>query len=245
MIEAIKKTNVSEETFYQMKKLILNRSWKEGDKLPSEYEMSEQFGVSRGTVRGALQKLSTLGLIETRIGEGSYVKRSDNSSALSQLIPTAYFEEDVETILEYRREIEAGTCAIAAKKATDKDVKELRQMLEHMESLQDDLDQLALAEIEFHYKIAQISRNPLIIKTYEIIADIYKVHMEEMVNKMGGDSGIYFHKTIVDAIEEGDVSKARKYMFHHIDENQSFINKHKTNKTTSKTSKTTSKTTRE
>lgn len=223
MIKPIKKTNISEEVFLQMKQLIIDREWKSGDKLPSEVELCKLFGVSRVTVRNALQRLAALDLIKTRPGDGAYVKMVDDTASFNRLVPIAYFEENIDIILEFRREIESGTCAIAVEKADENDIKELRTLLKQMEGLQDDLEQLAIADLDFHYKIAQISRNPLIIKTYEIIADIYNSHMKHMVKKMGGEYGMYYHKKIVDAIEARDAEKARDYMREHIDKNQDFI----------------------
>ncbi|HHT49963.1 MAG TPA: FadR family transcriptional regulator [Eubacteriaceae bacterium] len=223
MIKPIKKTNISEEVFLQMKQLIIDRKWKPGDKLPSESELCKLFDVSRVTVRNALQRLAALDLIKTRPGDGAYIKMVDDTASFNRLVPIAYFEENIDIILEFRREIESGTCAIAVEKADENDIKELRTLLKQMEGLQDDLEQLAIADLDFHYKIAQISRNPLIIKTYEIIADIYNSHMKHMVKKMGGEYGMYYHKKIVDAIEARDAEKARDYMREHIDKNQDFI----------------------
>lgn len=223
MIRPIKKVNISEEVFLQMKQLIINREWKSGDRLPSESELCKLFEVSRATVRNALKKLVALDLIETRLGDGSYVKMGDDIASINRLMPIAYFENNFDTILEFRREIESGTCAIAVEKADEKDIRNLRNMLRHMEELQDDLEQLAIADLDFHYKIAQISRNVLIIRTYEIIADIYRSHMKRMVKNMGGEIGMFYHKNIVDAIETGDADKARKCMREHIVKNQDFI----------------------
>ncbi len=223
MIKPIKKINIGEEVFFQMKQLIIDREWKPRDKIPSESELCKLFDVSRATVRSSLKRLETLDLIETRLGDGSYVKMVDDTANFNRLMPIAYFEDNFDTILEFRREIEAGTCAIAAEKADEKDIKELRVTLKRMENLQDDLEQLAIVDLEFHYKIAQISRNALIIKTYEIIVDIYSSHMKRMVKNMGGEIGMLYHKKIVDAIEAGDVDKARNYMREHIEKNQDFI----------------------
>ncbi len=229
MIKPIKRTNISEEVFLQMKQLIIEQKWKSGDKLPSEHELCKLFNVSRVTVRNALQRLAALDLIKTRPGDGAYVKMVDNTTSFNRLVPTAYFEENIDIILEFRREIESGTCAIAVEKADKNDIKELRKMLKQMEGLQDDLEQLAIIDLEFHYKIAQISRNPLIIKTYEIIADVYSSHMKRMVKNMGGETGMFYHKKIVDAIEARHADKARSYMHKHIAENQDFIKRNKIN----------------
>lgn len=223
MIKPIKKINISEEVLLQMKQLIIEREWKSGEKLPSESVLCKNFDVSRATVRNALHKLAALDIIETRLGEGSYVKKLDDSALFNRLMPIAYFEESFDTILEFRREIESGTCAIAAEKADERDISELRMMLKQMEDLQYDLEKLAIADLDFHYKIAQISRNALIIKTYEIIADIYSSHMKRMVKNMGGEIGMFYHKNIVDHIQAGDVDKARDDMRKHIETNQDFI----------------------
>jgi len=225
MIEPIKKVNVSEEVFLHMKQLIIERKWNPGDKIPSEAELSKSYGVSRITVRNALQKLVALELIETHLGDGSYVSKNGGAVAMNGLVSTAYFETDVEVILEFRREIESGTCAIAAEKATPEEVEELKAMLRLMDGLQNDLEKLALADLDFHYKIAHISRNSLIIKTYEIIADVYTSHMKHIVSTMGGELGVYYHQKIVEAIEKHDVPSARTYMLKHLEGNIDFIKK--------------------
>lgn len=74
VIKPINKVNVSEQVFSQLKKAIVEGVWKPGDKIPSENELASSFGVSRMTVRQSLQKLIALGLIETKLGDGSYVR---------------------------------------------------------------------------------------------------------------------------------------------------------------------------
>ncbi|MCL2852833.1 MAG: FadR family transcriptional regulator [Defluviitaleaceae bacterium] len=223
MVEA-KKPGVSDRIFQEMKQMIFERKWEPGSRLPSEQAMCEIFGVSRVTVRNALLRLNALGLIETHLGDGSYVKKLDTGTRINNLIPVAYLEQDINTILEFRMEVESGACALAARKATKKDVTGLKRILKKMLALQNDLDVLALMDLEFHYSIAQISRNSLIIKTYEIVGDIYGRHMKRMVNAMGGDLGVYYHKRIVAAIEERNSAVAREVMYEHIYKNLEFAN---------------------
>jgi len=218
-----KKARVSDQVFRDMKQMIFERKWEPGSRLPSEQAMCELFGVSRVTVRNALLRLKALDLIETYLGDGSYVKKLDSVARINGLIPAAYLEEDFESILEFRMEVESGACALAARKATKKDVAQLRRLLKKMLSLQDDLEALSLMDLEFHYTIAQISRNNLLIKTYEVVGDIYARHMKRMVNSMGGDLGVYYHERIVTAIENRDPVAAREIMSEHIYKNLEFI----------------------
>ena len=226
-IEAIKKVNVSEEVFLNLKDMIINKEWLPGEKLPSESALSESYDVSRVTIRNALQKLKALGLIETHLGSGSFVKDFSETGAMNSLIPIAFLGSDIDSILEFRREIESGTCAIAAEKATDEDVFVLRSMIAEMENIGDDLEKLALADQKFHYQIAHISRNPLILKTYEIISEVYSAHMKNIVSVMGGRRAMSYHLDIVNAIAAHDAKLARECMIKHMNMNIEYINRNR------------------
>ena len=82
-VKPIKRVSVGEQVFTQLKELLVQGEWKPGEKLPSENELAAQFGVSRITVRQALQKLGALGLVETRLGEGSFVKQLEAADAVT------------------------------------------------------------------------------------------------------------------------------------------------------------------
>ena len=81
----IKRVTLVDQAAMQLKKYISEKRLIAGDKLPSEAELTEMLGVNRFTVRMALQKLSALGLIETKVGEGSFVKDYSITSYLSEL----------------------------------------------------------------------------------------------------------------------------------------------------------------
>ena len=70
----ISKISVVDQVADEMKEKIVSGEWKPGDKLPSESDIAQMYGVNRLSVRMALQKLGTLGIIETRVGEGSFVQ---------------------------------------------------------------------------------------------------------------------------------------------------------------------------
>ena len=225
-----KRISVSEHVFQDIKGKIIENQWQAGFKLPSEKALCDSFGVSRVSVRNALLRLSALGLIETFIGDGSYVKKIDSGTNINNLIPTLYFEKDIMRILEFRKELESGACALAAEKATKNDLTALRRLLKRMQTLQ--IDRLALAEAdqEFHYIIAQITRNSLFIKTYEVFAEVYEKHMKHIVGAMGGDLGLYYHSKIVESIANGDAENARKFMYEHISKNQEFVQNEEANR---------------
>lgn len=218
-IQPIKRVNVNEQVFEQMKELLINGEWKSGQKLPSENELSSLFGVSRITIRNALQKLAILGLIETRRGEGSYVLQKDMGNCLNTLVPTAYLSNNILEIQEFRLMIEPGAAYIAARRATDEDILDLKARLERMRSLQNDLYTLAQEDFAFHHQIGHITGNALMSRTYSILTDVLRTAMEEVVAHMGPDAGYYYHTQIVDAISQHDCNRAHELMQRHIEAN--------------------------
>lgn len=218
-IESIHKVNVNEQVFEQLKQQIISGEWKPGTKIPSEHELSKMFGVSRATLRSALQKLAILGLIETRQGEGSFVMDQNMGNCLNTLIPAAYLHDNILEIQEFRLMVEPGAAYYAAKCATEEDIQDLYQRLERMHELSDDLYALAQEDFALHNRIGHITGNSLMIRTYSILTDVLRTAMEEVVSHMGPDAGYYYHAQIVDAIAHHDCKKAYDFMQKHIEEN--------------------------
>lgn len=74
MFSPIKNTRVYEKAIEQIKDMIVEGTFKKGDKLPSEREMAESLQISRTSIREALRELEIMGLIESRQGDGNFVK---------------------------------------------------------------------------------------------------------------------------------------------------------------------------
>lgn len=153
----IKKANIGEQVYHQMKNQILNGDWKPGDKIPSENQLMALFGVSRGTVRQAVQKLGGEGLISTRHGEGSFVQTTGLDSYFQTSVPLfSIGEDEMEKIFEFRGMFESGVAEVAALKATDEQIRRLeenhRRMQKQVETLPETLAQYVHTDLDFHKK---------------------------------------------------------------------------------------------
>ena len=89
-IQAIERKKVSDEVFEQIKAMIASGNWKPGDKLPSEKELTELFGVSRVTIREALKKLASYNIIETSQGRGSFIRNMEGVSLFDNIMLSVY-----------------------------------------------------------------------------------------------------------------------------------------------------------
>ncbi len=216
-IHPIKRVNVSDQVFEQLKTQLLSGNWQPGEKIPSENELSEKFQVSRVTIRQALQRLTALGLLETRFGEGSFVKKAEVGNFMNVLVPHAYLSKNSTLeVLEFRQVVETESAGLAAERATPEDVRQLEEILAEMEQLKEDSLAFAKADLDFHVAVSRITRNSLIITTNSILNDILSVSMQDIVEQLGFEIGLYYHKKIIEAIAANDTKAATGIMREHI-----------------------------
>ena len=218
-IERVKRITIVDQVYEQLKERILRREWTSGEKLPSENELSESFGVSRITIRQAIQKMATLGIVETKLGDGTYVCPYAPGMIMNNIIPIAFLgENSLLEVLEFRKVIEAPTAELATQKVTDQDIRALENIYERMLFMRDCKSAFFQADFDFHLEIANITNNSLIINTYTILQNVLKVAMEQTVNVRGHEHGIYYHQLIIDAMKSRDSQSCRKVMEDHIND---------------------------
>lgn len=228
-IQKISKARISDQVYQQMQDQIVSGDWKPGTRIPSENELAEQFGVSRVTVRNALQKLAALGLIETRLGDGSYVCQAEAKAILQPLVPAAFLTEDsLGEILQFRRMIEGPVCGEACRKAGPEAVQVLTQLYRAMEESRADLRQFALCDYRFHLEMAKLTGNSILIEMYRIVQEVMRSSFDRVVLARGSKAGLYYHRRILDAFSSGDSLRAQAEMEAHMkDLYESYLNNFK------------------
>ena len=225
-IKPIQKVHVGEQVFQQMKRMLILGEWMPGDKLPSENELASMFNVSRITVRQALQKLVALNLIETRLGEGSFVRTIEIEQTLDRLMPTMYLGEKTNIqVCEFRELMDVESARLAAKRRTEEDIERLNEIISEMKKAEKikDSNEFARLDLEFHFEIGRITGNPLIIKTNDILKDILEVSMADVINRMGYKTAIDYHGRILEAVKRQDSVQAMDLMREHIEKNMDYF----------------------
>ncbi len=118
----VERSHLIDQVIAAYRKALKSRTYKPGDRLPSENDMAGQLGVGRSTVREALRVLRHLGLVESRNGRGAFVVRRD-SEAGSQMSPIS---ADVREIFEFRYALEFAVVRLAAERRSTRHLKALR-----------------------------------------------------------------------------------------------------------------------
>src|SRR6056297_2353173 len=125
-LKKINKQSIQEEVFEQLKQNIISGDWLPETRLPSEDQLAKKLSVSRITIRSALHRLSALGLVESRHGEGTFVRKYSTDSYMDSLINLIVLDKkDINELLEMRRVLEVGIVGIATERVTENDLESL------------------------------------------------------------------------------------------------------------------------
>jgi len=215
----VDKSSAGDQVLIQLKELILGEEWKQGEKLPSENSLADAMGVSRTTIRGALQKLTALGLVETRTGEGTFVRELKPGMLINNVIPAAYLGENaLLEVMEFRCMIEGAMAESACKAATADDILTLEKIYGLMQAGKDNFGEFSRRDFEFHREIGRITQNSLVIETYRVLEDLLVSAMEKIVCRRGNARGLYYHALLIDTMKSGDSLKSGEIMREHVAE---------------------------
>lgn len=131
-----------------------------GDKLPTESEIMQAFGVSRTVVREALSKLQAAGLVETHHGVGTFVLQP-RAGGMFRLEPgDVATSVDVLAVLEFRISLETESAGLAATRRTDEQLLAMREALDEFQTNMAQAGNTVPADFRFHLQIAQATGNP-------------------------------------------------------------------------------------
>ena len=118
----IKKISAADQVYEELKQLIIDETWKAGEKIPTETQLAEQFAVNRLTVRVALQRLQAIGLLDIRVGNGTFVKAFDMCSNIAGLSDFYTNTTALQDIREYRYIIETECVRLAVDWRTEEEL---------------------------------------------------------------------------------------------------------------------------
>ncbi len=148
----------------ELRESILRGDFRNGERLPAERSLADTHGLARGTVREALRLLEQGGLIARRRGSGSYVNHPAEDEA-GERDDVAEITSPLQ-LLEVRLALEAQMVRLAARNMTARDIAGLEEALGHMEGAERDEETFSHWDKIFHLRIAEGTRNPLMITIY-------------------------------------------------------------------------------
>ena len=208
-MEKIKKSFLAEEVYKSIKEYLLGGRFVEGQKIPSENQLSKTLSVSRVVVRDALSRLRSERLILTYQGKGSFISNPANfNSRINELSEKVDFELFVK-VMEFRKAIEFAAINYAVNYATEEELLAVKEIANQMEENKSDNKKFTLLDYEFHSKIVGCSHNPFLISSHELCKEKI-ISVLDSMNNLEDSRGyaINLHKKIATCLIKKDVKGA-------------------------------------
>jgi len=216
----IQRKRLSDQIIESLIAMIANGELKPGDKLPPEPQLMDQFGVGRSSIREAIGALELIGLVTVRPGHGTHIadsldKVQTKSIGLS-LITIGH--DKIRELVEARVELEQAIARLAAQRATEEDIAEIKAQHKKLISASKSGRKLIIADLGFHTALAKASHNSVLLRFLSELRQPMRHWMEQKAKyNWGYDQVVDEHEAILNAIEARDVEKAQLAMRVHVE----------------------------
>jgi GntR family transcriptional repressor for pyruvate dehydrogenase complex len=209
---------LSDKLAQRIRGMIQKGDYGQGDRLPPIMEMAKRFSVGHPTIREALKKLETMGIVEIRHGSGVYVSRSEEVLVLaSPDYPGTVTKKLLLDLIDTRMPLEMKSVAEAVKNATLDDLVEMRRLLKQAGDNFDDDVVLNETNMGFHRQIAIASGNTVLLQLLDVLRDLFTEEQRLILGIFGSrDRDHREHLAILESLENRDeavgVERMRKHL---------------------------------
>ncbi len=219
----LNKTLVPQSVAREIQAMIHAGQLKAGEKIPSQREFSQKFGISRASLREALLTLETLGLLKTEAGRGTFVAAGDGAVGQSgNMAPWRYSESySVFDVFQTRILLEGEIARLSAGRLSQRQLEKMEQATKTMEDCWASQDLLANvdADLEFHGTIVSACSNTMLKALYQTVRDQVTETQRQPIPMTDPErmrQSIAEHRRIIAALRANDGYEARREMEAHI-----------------------------
>ena len=221
ILKPIKPKKISDQVFDQLRELIFREEFKPGEQLMPERELAEALGVSRTSIRNAINKLVVMGLLEQKQGQGTFVKKPELRPRNPLEVAMQPEDATLAHLLEFRMGMECNAAYWAARRAVDKDLHFLEKSIAEMKVEVASGGLGTEADVAFHMAIAYATQNPIHVQLMRQFYDYLFVGIKENLAYLYEDMAnieiiMKQHKAIFEAIAAHQPEQAYDAMNRHI-----------------------------
>jgi GntR family transcriptional repressor for pyruvate dehydrogenase complex len=222
MFNVISKKKKFEEVLDQIKRLLITKKLKIGQKLPNEIELSESMGISRSSLREAFKVLSVLGIIEGKPGEGTIIRQA-NPENLKNIMSLVAISKGLDTneLFEVRTILEVAAVNFTAVRRTEMDLGKMEDILLEMDNHFLNEEAQANFDFLFHQSIVSASQNRMLLILVEVISDLLGEQIRTTRSELATSPEILKrfqeeHWAIFRALKNKDSGEAQRIMSDHL-----------------------------
>lgn len=207
------KTSLTDQIFDYIQGEIVKGTWKPGEKLPSETELAASLGVSRMSLRSAIQRSCAMGLTETRVGEGTFVRNFSLRSYFAELYRMNLLGKEPNQINDLRFVLQIGSVRLAMEDGiAPVNLLMLERLNAEMEraAAGNDEEAFHIADVQFHRAICELCGNELIFMVYDavefLLDDVTRKNVQRSVALADGyENVLSHHREILASLKAGDM----------------------------------------
>ncbi|MFH1137772.1 MAG: FadR/GntR family transcriptional regulator [Pseudomonadota bacterium] len=219
----IKRRKLADGVMDEITRRIESGELKEGDKLPNQNQFAAELGVSRPSLREALQTLTLIGAIEQKPGLGTVIRAKRSALMAGRLSPPLVSDAAATMdLLEARRYIELAVVDLAVPRATKAEIREMEKLILEMKTALEagQSDAYTQLDLAFHYQAAHATHNRFLIHIFVTIRALMEQFMRETFTVLPGllQRSLGFHTQIFEGVRDRDLAKAADAMRRHLDD---------------------------
>ena len=203
---------------------MLTKKLRPGQKIPSELEISEGLGISRGSVREAMKILSAFGIVEIKVGDGTYIPSEPKNAEIDPLMFSfMLYNPNTNELSEFRKliELDIVELIIMHKEKNETHRKQLAKNLGRLEKLRSanaGNSVIAQNDIEFHRLMGEACCNRLSKKIYFSVLDYFEYTiLNTHDHQENGVESYMVHSQILEAINANNITLAKDAIYHSVD----------------------------
>lgn len=224
LFRAAKQNRIFQDVVDQIQDAIIDGQLKAGDRLPAERQLQKMMKTSRSTLREALRVLEQKGLIEIKLGMGGgAVVRTVSTEQVTESLDLLIRSQRVSLnqLAEFREGVEGDVLALAAKRARQSDIAQLRKLLERAKAcveLHSDRRDFLEADRDLHLAFVGITRNPIYISILNTVHENIHRYFDRFLDMNEREMAENYEdlENIVDAMESRDAQRARELAQKHV-----------------------------
>ncbi len=214
----LQRSNLTDSLISEIQKMVEVGEIRVGQRLPSETEIAARFGVGRSTVRESMKALASMGIVEICPGRGTFLKEPSQQQLADALAARIRLRDSRATeVYEARKTIEVELAALAAERATERDLDAIARALDDMRATLRVHEEFTAADVRFHLAIAQAAKNALLEQFYSFAGDLVTNVIQEITRLPNvKERSIELHAATFEAIKRRDPAAARASILKHM-----------------------------
>lgn len=224
-VTPVERTKLTASVFEQLMSYVVSESWKPGDRIPPERELCQQLGIARSSLREALKAMELVGMLDSRVGDGTFVcPRSEFLSRPLLWAFTGTDHEELHEIMEARTIIEENLAALAAKRATSEQINEIGRAVQMMRDSIARGDSILEADMAFHLAVSSAAQNGVLRNAVQLLRNLMRqwLHFKLLIPDVP-ETVLKRHVAIYRAITARKPNAARTAMRFHLEESMQMV----------------------